>query len=94
MPILKPLTTNKYTVKDSFNFVYDIVDQDSSDFMRSLDIDSLFNNIPFEETIEICTNNFFKNKDIVHGLKKSEFKYLRKSRILYLIKCYRNKLME
>ena len=23
--------------------------------------------------MEICTNNFFKNNDIVHGLKKSEF---------------------
>ena len=44
--------------------------------MGSLDIDSLFTNIPLEETIEICTNNLFKNKDIVHGLKKSEFKDL------------------
>ena len=26
--------------------------------------------------MEICTNNFFKNNDIVHGLKKSEFKDL------------------
>ena len=28
------------------------------------------------ETIEICTNNLFKNNDIVYGLKKSEFKDL------------------
>ena len=44
--------------------------------MGSLDTDSLFTNIPLEETIEICTNNLFKNSDIVHGLKKSEFKDL------------------
>ena len=75
-PILEPLTNNKYTVKDSFNFATEIVEQDSSNFMGSLDIDSLFTNIPLEETIEICTNNLFKNKDIVHGLKKSEFKDL------------------
>ena len=76
MPILEPLTNNKYTVKDSFNFAAEIVEQDSSNFMGSLDIDSLFTNIPLEETIEICTNNLFKNSDIVHGLKKSEFKDL------------------
>ena len=76
MPILEPLTTNKYTVKDSFKFATEIVEQDSKNFMGSLDIDSLFTNIPLEETIEICTNNLFKNEDIVHGLKKSEFKDL------------------
>ena len=76
VPILEPLTTNKYTVKDSFKFATEIVEQDSNNFMGSLVIDSLFTNIPLEETIEICTNNLFKNKDIVHGLKKSEFKDL------------------
>ena len=74
VPILEPLTTNKYTVKDSFTFATEIVEQDSNNFMGSLDIDSLFTNIPLEQTIEICTNN--KNEDIVHGLKKSEFKDL------------------
>ena len=75
MPILEPLA-NKYTTKDSFNFATEIVEQDSSSFMGSLDTDSLFTNIPLEETIEICTNNLFKNSDVVHGLKKSEFKDL------------------
>ena len=28
-------------------------------FMGSLDVDSLFTNIPLEETIEICTNELF-----------------------------------
>ena len=74
--ILEPITTNKYTVKDSFKFATEIVEQDSKNFMGSLDIDSLFTNIPLEETIEICINNLFKNEDIVHGLKKSEFKDL------------------
>ena len=44
--------------------------------MRSLDIDSLFTNITLEEIIEICTNNLFEQNDIVHGLKKIEFKDL------------------
>ena len=76
VPILEPLTTNKYTVKDSFKFATEIVEQDSNNFMGSLDIDSLFTNIPLEETIEICTNNLFRNEYIVHGSKKSEFKDL------------------
>ena len=67
MPILEQLTNNKYTV----NFATEIVEQVSSSFVGSLDVDSFFTNIPLEETIEICTNNLFKNSGIFHGLKKS-----------------------
>ena len=42
--------------------------------MESLDIDSLFTNLPLEEIIYICTNNLFKNSGIVHGLKKVNLK--------------------
>ena len=73
MPILEPLTNNKYRVKDLFNFASEIVEQVSGNFIGSLDIDSLFTNIPHEETIETSTNNLFKNSNIVHGLNKSEF---------------------
>ena len=76
LPILESLTTNKHTVKDSFNFATEIVEQDSSNFMNSLNIDSLFNNILLEETIEIFPNDLFKHNDIVRGLEKSEFKDL------------------
>ena len=44
--------------------------------MESLDTDSLFTNISYKETIEICTKSLFKNNDIVHGLRKDEYKYL------------------
>ena len=67
VPIFEPLSNNKYTVKVSFNFAAKIVEQDSSNFSGSLDIDLLFTNIPLEENIENCN---------VHGLKKSEFKGL------------------
>ena len=69
--MLEPLTNKKYTVKDSFNFATEFVEQDSSNFMGSLDIDSLFTNILYEETIEICTNNLFQISDTIHGLKQS-----------------------
>ena len=44
--------------------------------MGSLDVDSLFTNIPLEETIEICTNELFKKSETVEGFSKSEFKEL------------------
>ena len=54
VPILDPLTKNKYTVKNSFHFAEEICEQDFSLSMGSLDVDSLFTNIPLEETIAIC----------------------------------------
>ena len=74
VPILKPLTTNGFTVKDYFHFAEEIIDQQHDLFMCSLDVDSLFTNIPLEETIEICTNELFKESDTVEGLSKTEFK--------------------
>ena len=76
VPILKSLTSNEHTVKDSFAFAEEIVEQDSECFMGSLDVDSLFTNIPLEETIDICTNTLFENMEKVEGLSKIEFKEL------------------
>ena len=76
MPILEPLTNNKYTDKHSFQVTTEIVEQDSSNFMGSLDIGSLFTNIPLEEIIDICTNNLFINSYIIHDWKKNDFKDL------------------
>ena len=43
VPILKSLTSNEFTVKDSFGFAEEIVEHDSEFFMKSLDVDSLPN---------------------------------------------------
>ena len=60
VPILESLITNKYAVKDSFNFATEIIDQDSTNFMGRLYIDSLFTSMPVDKTIGICTSNLFK----------------------------------
>ena len=60
VPILKSLTSNEYIVKDWFAFAEEIVEQDSEYFMGSLNVDSLFINIPLEQTIDICTITFLK----------------------------------
>ena len=44
--------------------------------MGSLDVYFLFTNITSEETIEICTNELFKESETVEGLIKTEFKEL------------------
>ena len=44
--------------------------------MGSLEVDSLFTNIPLDETIDICINQLFENTDTVEGFTKSELKQL------------------
>ena len=48
-----PITKSEYTLRDSFESVAMIDKQDRNSFICSFDIDSLFTNFPFEETIEI-----------------------------------------
>ena len=74
VPILKSLTSNEYTVNDTFALADQIVEQGSEFFMGNLDVDSLFTNIPLEETIDICTNTLYENTEKVEGLSKIEFK--------------------
>ena len=40
--------------------------------MASLDVDSLFTNVPLEETINICVNELFKSNCSIHGLNKKQ----------------------
>ena len=70
------MTTNEFTFKDSFHFAEEIVDQQHDLFMGCLDVDSLFTNIPLEETIEVCTNERCKESETVDGLSKTGFKEL------------------
>ena len=76
LPILKEFTVNEYTVSDSFSFCNEIKDQNSSLFKALLDIQSLFNNIPLDKTINICVEQAFQNKRKVKGLLKRHFKQL------------------
>ena len=67
---------NQFTVKDSFSVGKEIVEQGSSFLKGSLDVDSLFTNIPLKEIINFCTESIYDQNDIVEGLNKSEFKEL------------------
>ena len=76
VPILEPLTTNRYVCKDSFSFAADVRDQNPDLFMASFDVDSLFTNIPLDETIEICVKKLYGRKRKFKGFNKSEFRSL------------------
>ena len=94
MPILKSFTTNELTVKDSFHFAKEIVNQHHDPFMGIFDADSLFTNIPLEEIIEICTSELFKESEAVEGLSlKSLCLWLLRIHILLLMGHFINKSM-
>ena len=76
VPILKPLTTNDYTLKDTFEFSRDILNQNPNLFMASLDVDSLFTNIPLDETINIIIEKLFSKNETINNLNKGQYKCL------------------
>ena len=76
VPILKPLTENEYTVHDSFSFANDVRKLSSKNLMASLDVESLFTNIPLEETIDNIINDLYLSTEKVHNFEKHELKQL------------------
>ena len=76
VPILKPPTTNDQTLKDRFEFSRGILHQNPNLFMKNLDVDSLFINIPLDETINITIEKLFSQNETVHNLNKDQFKCL------------------
>ena len=59
VPILSPLTSNEFSVHDSFSFAHKVSSFCPDHFMASLDIESFFTNIPLNEVIDICIDDFF-----------------------------------
>ena len=76
VPILKSLETNEYVTKDSFAFAKEVRQMNPILTMASLDVESLFTNIPLDETIDICCKALFKEKRLVSGMNKREFRTL------------------
>ena len=63
-----------YTAKDSFDFAKEVCDVDFGEcVLASFDVKSLFTNIPLKETINICTDYLFMNKENISNLSKKQF---------------------
>ena len=74
VPILKGISENEYTIKNSFDFGYEVLQQDSSLVMGSLDVEALFTSLPLKETIDLATNKLFMENNLLSNLNKEEFK--------------------
>ena len=71
--MLEPLTTNEYTIKDSFTFTEELQSFVSKLVMASFDIESLFTSIPLQERIDLSVENLFKDRTHVDNLSKDSF---------------------
>ena len=76
VPILEPLTANEYTFKDSFTFAEELQSFDSNLVMASFDMESLFTDIPLQETIDLCVENLFQDRAHADNLLKDSFREL------------------
>ncbi len=77
VPILSPITVNEYTVKDSFSFAREINSVNPNGlFMASLDVKSLFTNIPLNETVDICVDQLFNSDNPPNDISRKDFRRL------------------
>ena len=67
VPILRPLTINQYTVKESFSFFKEISSFPCrSLYMTNFDLSSHLTKIPLDEFIKLCKNIIFDKSNSVH----------------------------
>ena len=64
--VLKPLINHKFTIKDSFSFVHELLSVRDIPFMCSFDVISLYTNIPDDQTIEISLNKLYNDNNTVN----------------------------
>lgn len=78
VPILSPLTTNDFSIKNSYQFASDIRNLTITPemVMASFDVESLFTNIPVSETIDIAVNSLFQNCNTVAGMTIKLFRQI------------------
>ena len=70
VPLLEPLTYNQHTIKDSFSFCEELVHFNTNLIMARFDVESLFTNIPLQETIDMCVQKLFEDKKYIGSLSK------------------------
>ncbi len=72
IPILEPLTSNRFTLKNSHDFVKEINKLEvNNTVMASFDVKSLFTDIPLDETIEIICNELSKEHNTYSNYTKN-----------------------
>ena len=73
VPILEPIKTSKFTIKNSFEFSKEVIEQDTALSMASLNVESLFTNIPLDDNINILCNWLFANEAGKNNFSRNDF---------------------
>ena len=73
---MSPLTSIEFSVHDSFSFADEVSSFCPHHFMASLDVESLFANIPLNEVIDICIADLFCDTNTIHNLDRNDMKKL------------------
>ena len=63
IPLIDHLAKNEHTVENSYQFFDCIKALDTPGYMVSFDVQSLFTNVPINETIDIILNNLFPSNN-------------------------------
>ena len=66
------MSSNQYTVRDSFSFANELLNLNDVHHMASIDVSSLFTNIPLQETIDICLDKLFQNCNKIQNLSRRQ----------------------
>ena len=83
VPLLQPFSENEYTLTNSSRFSNEIITQDTDLYMVSLDVVSLFTNVPLLETIQIVLDKIFiKPGFIYQGFDREDFEKVLKLAVL------------
>ena len=95
VPKLASITANEFSVKDSFCFAEEIINQNSNFIMGSLNVDSLFTNILLEETIIFVVTHCSKKQIFMRATVNLNLKLYSlwhlKSPIFSLMRFYKKK---
>jgi len=72
------ITENDCIIKDTFDFVNRVskLKTNTTERIVSFDVESLFTNIPTEETINIILNRVYKDYDTFYGMKRETLRRL------------------
>ena len=76
VPILSPLTSNEFWIHDSFSLPDEVSSFCPNHFLASLDVESLFTNIPLNEDIEIRIDDLLCDTNTIHNLYRNDMREL------------------
>ena len=79
VPLLRPFSTNTFTINDTFSFVKELRElkiNTNDVIMASFDVKSLSTNIPLDETIDIIINKCFASATHYHAISRDQFRDL------------------